>query len=379
LARIGACAAFFAALIVGLAGSQASATSIKTTSITLSQAKAYTPHAPAGATDDYHCTLINPHLKSNSFIVSSQFFPGSGASAQEVHHAILFVVPHDLAASAEAANVGGNGWPCFGETPIPNTGLAQISDTPWLSAWAPGHGKDVLPAGTGQPVAKGSLVVMQVHYNLLIGDKPVTSKLQLTLVPGTTHLKPLSLDLMPAPPDIPCPAGVTGPLCNRAASLQNLGQRFGQSSVRFVDTLEAICGRNPANPPSGDSTSCMWPIYKAGNVVRMGAHMHLLGRTLTITLDPGTPRQKTLLDVSNYNFHYQRGYNLAHPVAVVPGDSIQVTCSYDPTLRQELPSLRNLPPRFVTWGDGSSDEMCLGMVDLAPPTGGSDKVNWNAV
>ncbi len=49
-------------------------------------------------------------------------------------------------------------------------------------------------------------------------------------------------------------------------------------------------------------------------------------------------------------------------MATHPGDTIGVTCTYDPTLRQELPQLRKLPPRFVTWGDGSSDEMCLGTV-----------------
>ena len=53
----------------------------------------------------------------------------------------------------------------------------------------------------------------------------------------------------------------------------------------------------------------------------------------------------------------------------MPGDKVQVDCSYDPTLRQELPTLRNLPPRFVTWGDGSSDEMCLGLVMTVPPAG----------
>ena len=31
-------------------------------------------------------------------------------------------------------------------------------------------------------------------------------------------------------------------------------------------------------------------------------------------------------------------------------------------LAQELPLLRKVPPHFVTWGDGSSDEMCLGIM-----------------
>jgi len=333
--------------------------------ISLDMARSYQPEAPPGATDDYHCTLMNPRVKRNSFIISSEFYPGS----VEDHHAILFLVPPSLAATAERDNVNGKGWTCFGETPLPNTSLVQISNTPWLSAWAPGHGEDSLPKGTGIRLPAGSLVVMQVHYNLLVGDKPVKNRLVLHTVPASTALLPLTLSLMPAAPDIPCPTGVTGTLCNRAASLANLGQRFGQSEVSFVNVLESICGRNAANPPEGDSTSCNWsvpsfavPVYRSGYIVRVGAHMHLLGRSLKMVLDPGTPKAKTILDVSNYNFHYQRAYDLKTPVKVSPGDTVQVTCTYDPTLAQELPALRNVPPHFVTWGDGSSDEMCLGLM-----------------
>jgi hypothetical protein len=351
--------ALVAALIAVTSGaSQAQAASQPIKTITLKQAVAYTPKAPTGATDDYHCTLINPDVTQSSYIISSQFFPGS----PEDHHAILFLVPPNLAAAAEAANVGNQGWSCFGETPIPNTGLGQISNTPWLSAWAPGHGVDDLPKGTGQLLPAGSLVVEQVHYNLLIGDKPVKNTLVLHTVPVSTPLLPLKMQLMPAAPDIPCPAGVTGPLCSRAASLANLGQRFGQDAVQFVNTIEAVCGRSPANPPEGDSTSCNWPIYSKGYIVRVGAHMHLLGVSFKMVLNPGTPGAKTILDVPDYNFHYQKGYNLATPVAVSPGDTVQVSCNYDPTLAQELPALRKIPPHFVTWGDGSSDEMCLGIM-----------------
>jgi hypothetical protein len=104
--------------------------------------------------------------------------------------------------------------------------------------------------------------------------------------------------------------------------------------------------------------------------------MHLLGQSMLITLNPGTSAQKTILNVPNYNFHYQKAYDLQTPIPVVPGDKIQVSCTYDPTLRQELPSLRNLPPRFVTWGDGSSDEMCLGIVMTVPPANSPGAIGW---
>jgi hypothetical protein len=327
------------------------------TTISLQASHAYKPVAPPGATDDYHCTLVNPHVAQNSYIVASHFFP----DGVDVHHAILFLVPPNLAAQATAADKNGKGWTCFGESALPGAGLAQISNTPWLSAWAPGHGKDLEPTGTGVYFPKGSLVVMQIHYNLLRGDAPVRAKLVLSTVPATTPLKPLHLSLLPAPPDIPCPAGVTGPLCTRTASLANLGQRFGQEQVDFVNTIESYCGRNPVDPPGGDTTSCTWPIG-SGHIVRVTAHMHLLGAGMKIILNPGTPQAQTLLNVTHYNFDYQRSYNLATPVATSPGDKVQVTCTYDPTLRQKLPQLRKLPARYVTWGDGSSDEMCLAIL-----------------
>ena len=352
-------AAIVVAVTVGTMSAKADKASspVPITTVSLQQSTPYTPDAPPGATDDYHCTLLDPHLSKSSYIISSQFFPGSA----EDHHAILFLVPPSLASEAEAANVGGKGWSCFGETPIPNTGLAQISNTPWLSAWAPGHGADNLPRGTGVLLPAGSLVVMQVHYNLLVGDAPVTNSLVLHTVPVSTPLLPLNLDLMPAPPDIPCAPGVTGALCSRSAELANVGQRFGQGAIGFVNVLESICGRNVQNPPVGDTTSCNWPVSTKGYIVRVGAHMHLLGVSFKMILNPGTPEARTILDVPDYNFHYQKAYNIT-PVPVSPGDQVQVQCTYDPTLQQQQPLLRKVQPHFVTWGDGSADEMCLGLM-----------------
>jgi hypothetical protein len=327
--------------------------------ISLEAARSYSPTAPTvGATDDYHCTLVDPHVTTDSMITASQFFPQS----PEVHHAILFLVPPSVAATARAADGNGAGWTCFGETPLPGSNLAHLSETPWLAGWAPGHGRDEAPKGTGIPLPAGSLVIMQIHYNMLVGTGPVRSKLVLDTVPAaTTHLTPLRLNLIVAPPDVPCPAGVTGPLCDRAASLADLGRRTGADQVGFVNLIEQICGRNPQNPPAGVSTSCTWPAGFTGNVVRVTAHMHLTGQSFKLVLDPGTPQERTLLDVPAYNFDDQRSYDVA-PVAVHPGDHLQVSCTYNPVLRQQLPQLRAQPARFVTWGDGSSDEMCLAII-----------------
>jgi hypothetical protein len=299
---------------------------------------------------------VNPHVARKSYIISSQFVSGSA----EVHHAALFLVLPSMAATVERDNRAGRGWTCFGE-PLPDSALTGLSGVPLLTFWAPGSGADDLPKGTGVTLPAGSLVIMQVHYNLLVGDKPVTNSLVLHTVPASTPLLPLHLDLMLAPPNIPCPTGVTGPLCNRAVSLANLGRRFGTSAVEEVDGIEALCGENPSAPPEGNTASCTSSIDNSGYIVRVYAHMHLLGAAFTMVLNPGTPEARTVLNVPDYDFHDQRSYNLTTPVPVKAGEPVKVTCTYDPTLAQELPILRKAPAHFVTWGDGSTDEMCIGL------------------
>jgi hypothetical protein len=317
----------------------------------------YKPKPPPGATDDYHCTLLDPHVTHPAYIVSSQFFPGS----VEDHHAALFLLPPSLVAQAEKDKVLKNGWTCFGEGTLPDTPLVDFAQTKLLSNWSPGSGAINFPKGTGYVIPAGSMVVMQVHYNLLAGDKPVKNSLVLHTAPMSTPLLPLHVQEMEAAPDLPCPAGVTGPLCDRAASLANQGQRFGQNAVIEVDGIEAMCGRNPTDPPAGDSTSCTTPMSTGGYLLRVAPHMHLLGVGFTMVVDPGTPEAQTVLNVPNYDFHHQRAYNLPKAIPVTKGEPVQITCTYDPTLEQELPVLRKVPPHYVTWGDGSTDEMCVGV------------------
>ena len=350
------------ALLAGPSVSAASPSTPAITTVALTMPSAYAPHAKVGSTDDYHCTLMDPKVAHDAFVISSQFIP----SSREVHHAALFLVPPSLAAAARRANVGGRGWTCFGEASLPGVPVATILKDPMLSEWAPGHGVDVLPKGTGVYLPRGSMVIMQVHYNLLVGSRAVRNRLVLHTVPAQTPLQRLKLNIVLAPPDVPCPSEVAGPLCDRSASLANQAERFGPHAVSIVNAIEMACRRDPSAPPVGTTTRCTWPIGSDGFIVRTQAHMHLLGRSLTLTLDPGSAHQQVVLDVPAYNFDYQRAYNLSQPIAVHAGDTLQVSCTYDPTLAQKLPMLRTAPPHFVTWGDGSTDEMCIGLAYLSP-------------
>ena len=221
LGKLAIGAAALIALATSFTVASASATTHttwKVTPVVIPMAAPYKPNPPAGSTDDYHCSLIDPKVTHNSFITESDFNPGDFSKGSltdaEVHHAILFLIPPAWAAAAEAADNGGKGWTCFGETVLTHEQLQLPGSSPstgqptWLTAWAPGHNVNVWPKGTGTYFPKGSLVVLQIHYNTLAGDLPIQSTLTLDTVSAKDPLKPLSLDLYPAPPDIPCLASL---------------------------------------------------------------------------------------------------------------------------------------------------------------------------
>jgi hypothetical protein len=55
---------------------------------------------------------------------------------------------------------------------------------------------------------------------------------------------------------------------------------------------------------------------------------------------------------------------LAEPAVVEKGDTLTVTCTHDQSLRDVLPAFKDLRERYVAWGEGTTDEMCLGIVLL---------------
>ena len=314
--------------------------------VTVSMPEPYTPAAPSGGTDEYRCFLVDPGLTRAAFLTGNQFLPQNAAI---VHHAIFFRVSPDEVAEARQADAAddGEGWTCFGN--------AGISDhAAWVAHWAPGVGENELPAGTGYPMPAGSQMVMQVHYNLMNGSGGADrSGIRLRLT-GKTDLRPLDTLTLPAPVELPCAAGESGPLCDRTAAVQDVAKRFGPQAAMTVEGLARRCGQNRA----GNEQHCDHTVQQAGTVYAVGGHMHLLGRSITVDLNG----KQRLLDVKNYNFDEQAVLPLKQPVHVAPGDTLRVTCTHDAKLRRQLPQLRGLPPRYVVWGEGTSDEMCLGLV-----------------
>jgi hypothetical protein len=326
--------------------------------VNLAMSKPYTPSAPNGGTDEYRCLVVDPHLTKPAFLTGTQFQPGN---VPIVHHAIVFAISPESVAAARAkdAAAGGQGWTCFG-----NDAVGDGKRSAWVDTWTPGAPEILLQQDVGYRLQPGSLLVLQIHYNLLAtggrAGESDQSSVRLRLTDGTAATKPLNTLPLQAPIELPCASGESGPLCDRAAAVADVGQRFGANIGGTEAQLLSECGNG--TPVPGNTQHCDIPVPLPMTIYAALGHMHLLGRSIKIELNPGTAKAQTLLDVPNFNFDYQRLTPLPTPVDVNPGDTVRVTCTHDATLRQKLPELNKLPPRYVVWGDGTSDEMCLGLL-----------------
>jgi hypothetical protein len=83
-------------------------------------------------------------------------------------------------------------------------------------------------------------------------------------------------------------------------------------------------------------------------------------------LDPGTAKERTLLHIPAWDFHWQDAYFLQTPVAVTTGDTLRISCTFDNSREgQPVVGGKQLAPRYVLWGEGTSDEMCLSVLAVA--------------
>jgi hypothetical protein len=328
--------------------------------LTLAMPTTYTPKAKTGNTDDYRCFLLDPKLSEDAYATSASIRP---LARSVVHHVILFRIPAGAATEAKALDAAsaGAGWSCFGGIGVSTR--QALESAPWISAWAPGWGSGRLPDGTGVPLPQGSLVVMQVHYNLANGIAPDRSRAVFTLAPPA-GLKAMETVLLPAPVELACVKGEKGRLCNRDAALADLGRKYGSLASAAPGALLFFCGKDAANPKATTTSTCDRTVSRPTTIHLVAGHMHLLGKSIRVELNPGTTGSKVLLDIPHWDFHWQNAYALEQPVEAKPGDVLRVTCRFDPMRRHHGGHGIPKTPRYVLWGEGTADEMCLGIVQV---------------
>ena len=292
--------------------------------LALEMAESYTP---GNTPDDYRCFVIDwpDDTTTTKYVAGFRAVPGN---ASIVHHVIAFLAaPDEVDAYAELdAAESGPGYTCFGGTGGPSR--------TWLGGWAPGGAGSDLPPGLGLEVQPGSKVILQVHYNTNVSD--------------------------PAP-------DLTG------------------VEFKIEDTVEKVARVQPfANPqwlagqgmliPAGDDDVVhefqrdITPLFGGPVQVWAGAlHMHTRGTAGTLSIERASGDSDCVLQIDAWDFHWQGQYGLAEPMLLAEGDELRLQCHFDNSAANQ-PVVDGVPeePRDIHWGEGTTDEMCLGIVLVAP-------------
>lgn len=320
------------------------------------------------STDQFRCYVLDPKLTAMSYVNGTYIVPGNPSI---VHHALVFADPSKQS-PALVTDQTTNSYDCFGGPGFTNTAL--------VSAWAPGGQPIEYPSDVGQGLAAGTLLVMQVHYH------PHSSTANLG--PDQTKVQIRWTSGMPAHPAVPVLAGnFDFPVGSPKAPLAGTGLLPGPDDPPSGPAFDIPAGvkghtetmqftipssQGSAAADAGADASASAP--KPLKILAIAGHQHYVGTAVDITINrqnpsAANPASECLLSIPAWNFDWQRLYSYDTSIdqlpTALPGDVVQIKCTYDntldnPKLSASLLDRRLSAPVDVKLGETTLDEMCLG-------------------
>jgi hypothetical protein len=295
--------------------------------------------------DEYRCFSM-PWPGEGAWVDGFEAVPGNLGM---VHHLVAFVVPPWLAETADgfASDDGRPGYPCFGGASMDGWEPADITQTfvaSIVGTWVPGARPDD-HAGSGQWIEAGSRIVLQAHYHP--SDTSVEQSDQTTLhfrtveeverVSAAVAFLDFQWLLVPETMRIPP----------------------GEADVHHV--YRAPVGQSPG-------LAVIAPELDASAPMRLDAvlpHMHRLGTRIEVQ-HHSAAGSEPIVEIPEYDFDWQRTYELAQPVTLQPEDELSVDCWFDNTAeRRGAVGADPAQPVEVGWGEGTDDEMCVALLRVS--------------
>ena len=293
---------------------------------TLRIPKAYKPRR---SPDDYRCFPIEVTNDETKFATGFGVNPDK---SQIVHHVIAYLASPSLSDEIKKKNAAeeGPGYTCFGGPGVGNAGSATGS-VGWLAAWAPGGPGMDFPDGTGIEIEPNSTIVLQVHYNTLTAD-PTPDQTEIALKLSDSVDKQARF--------VP----FTNPTWVNQEGAMNIPAGADGVTHSFSYDIASIAG-------------------SAVTVHDVFFHMHQLGDSGRLWIDRSDETTDCLLDIPRGDSNWQRGYRLTSPKTLRKGDELGIECVWDNT-RSNQPVIngQRQSPTDVDWGEGTTDEMCLGVL-----------------
>lgn len=199
-----------------------------------------------------------------------------------------------------------------------------------LAGWAPGILPKELPEGTGYFLPKGSDLVVQMHYHrngrierdrtqigLFFAKKPVDKPMTGIVIPGRFKTDP-------------------------------------KATGRF-----ARMGYIPAGEENFVAKGAIVTMEDCV-VHAVTPHMHLLGKSVKITMTPPGGKPEVLINIPEWDYNWQETYFLKKSIPVKSGTRFDIEAVFDNSAKNPLnPSS---PPVDVPFGEQTTDEMLFGFL-----------------
>jgi hypothetical protein len=272
--------------------------------------------------DEFRVFVLPSGLTEGKWIKAVDFRPGN---AKVVHHILGAYDVRGRARVLDEADPesGYRSFAGFGQMP---------NGTPFfpsggLGGWAPGKMARPLSDGVGRYLPAGADVLLQIHYHrngrvesdatavaLYFAKEPIERQVRGGFV--MPPRKPAAIR-----PDLHIPAGA---------------DRY---EVRGAMTMP----------------------YDA-HLHAVGPHMHWLGKGFLLKAKKPDGTSITLIRVDHWDFNWQGRYELAQPIALPAGTRVEMVAHFDNSASN--PSNPSRPPIDVVWGEQTTNEMCIGFMEL---------------
>jgi thiol-disulfide isomerase/thioredoxin len=272
----------------------------------------------AAGKDIFRCFVLPTGLTEDKHVIAVEVRPGN---TRIVHHSLNFFDKSGNARAQlekEAKRVKKPNEQDHG----PGYSVAMgVGFTPvagkfgGLGGWAPGQRPRYLPDGYGYPLPKGSDLIVQLHYHRNGRVEKDRTSVGLYFAKKGKEIKPFKAGVIPG---------------------------------RFV-WIPAGAAKHPVKGSI--------EVLQDGELHNVMAHMHMVGKTIKVTMTPPGGKRTTLLAIDDWDYNWQETYWIEKPIPFVKGTKFEVEATYDNSAKN--PNNPFNPPKMVWFGDQTDNEMCF--------------------
>ena len=270
---------------------------------------------PASGDDIYRYFVIPTGFSEDKVVVALDFSPGD---PKVVHHA-NYLIDYEGRARAEDARDDAPGFSVFG------TGGFLDYNAWGIGGWTPGAEPWVLDRGQGMLLPSGGDLVLEVHYHL--NGKATTDRSEVAFY-----------------------------FAREPVSRYVDGVVIGTEDLRIPPGEENYWRRFSMDVPAGMTLTDVTP------------HMHFLGREFISIATLPDGGERPLIRIADWDFRWQNTYTYREPSHLPAGSRIDAWVRYDNS--ESNPRNPAVPPRIVTWGWETTDEMSELWIGFIPDSPG---------